>query len=840
MRTKDVELIQRVLTGDDAAFSELVEKYQKQVHALAWRKIGDFHIAEEITQDTFLKAYMQLTTLKDPQSFAGWLYVIAANRCTSWLRKKRICTQSLEDLDQTDTEQLEKEAYSEYVVEENERVSGQAQREVVKKLLAKLGESERTVMTLHYFGEMSCSEIGAFLGVSANTVKSRLHRAQQRLKKEETVIREALDHFKVTPNLTENIMREVSRIKPAAPPSSGKPIVPWAVASSTLAVVLFMLGFGNSRYLQMFQKPYSLDATAEMTVDIIEAPIAMNLESKPDVRTQIESANARSKINNPEQQTNDVAALSEEAQADATVEDWTKWKLPVGAKARLGKGAINEIAYSPDGTKLAVASAIGIWFYNPQTGEELDLFTGHTGQVYSIAFSPDGTTIISGSDDKTLGLWDVNTGERLQTLSGHTDTVYQVRFGSDGKTIVSGSADETLRLWNVETGKHLQTLSDHTGWIESIAFSPDGNMIVSTSSDNTIRLWDVNTSEHLRTLSTEHTNWIYSVAFSPDGKTIVSASDDIIEGKTICLWHAHTGERLRTLSGHTDSVQSVAFSPTGHIIASASQDGTIRLWHVNTGEHLRTLSGHTDRVFNVVFNPDGSTIASASHDGTICLWDIRTGENIRTLSEHISGVYSIAFSPDGSTIAGVGAGSNIRLWNVHTNENFRTLSGGHVHAFYGAHGASINSVAFSPDGKTIVSGSNDRNYTICLWNADTGENIRTFSTEHTSWIYHIAVSPDGNSIISASADNTLRLWDMKTGKHTRTLTGHTDTVNCVVFTPDGYMIVSASDDNTLRLWDMKTGKHTRTLTGHTDTVNCVAIRPDGKSIVSASNQMRRI
>ena len=136
MKNNDVALIQRVLSGDDDAFSALVRKYQKQVHALVWRKIGDFHIAEEITQDTFLNAYKRLTTLKEPQRFASWLYVIAANRCTSWHRKKRICTQSLEDLDQTDTEQLEKEAYSEFVVEENERVSGQEQRELVKKLLA--------------------------------------------------------------------------------------------------------------------------------------------------------------------------------------------------------------------------------------------------------------------------------------------------------------------------------------------------------------------------------------------------------------------------------------------------------------------------------------------------------------------------------------------------------------------------------------------------------------------------------------------------------------------------------------------------------------------------------
>ena len=279
MKNEDVELIRRVLAGDDDAFSVLVRKYQKQVHALAWQKIGDFHIAEEITQDTFLKAYKQLTTLKEPQRFVGWLYVIATNRCSSWLRKKRLWTQSLEHLEQADKEQLEKAAYSEFVVEENERISGQAQRDVVKKLLAKLGESERTVMTLHYFGEMSCTEIGVFLGVSANTIKSRLRRAQQRLQKEETMIREALDNFKITPNLTENIMRKISQTKPDAP-SGSKPLMPWAIAASTLVVVLLMLGFGNHQYLARFQKPYSFDANSEMKVDIIDAPIVANLESE--------------------------------------------------------------------------------------------------------------------------------------------------------------------------------------------------------------------------------------------------------------------------------------------------------------------------------------------------------------------------------------------------------------------------------------------------------------------------------------------------------------------------------------------------------------------------------
>ena len=312
MKNDDAKLIQRVLAGDDTAFSALVKKYQKPVHALAWRKVGDFHIAEEITQDTFLKAYQKLAMLKEPQRFLSWLYVIATNLCKAWLRKKRLRTESLEN---TESIALEKATYSGYIISENEQTAVEAQREVVKELLAKLQESERTIVTLRYFGEMSSAEIGEFLGVSANTVRSRLRRAQERLKREEPMIREALENFQITPNLTENIMREASRLKPAAP-SGGKPLVPWGtIGVSTLAVVLLMLGIGHQQ-LSRFQKPYSFDATSEMTVEIIEAPVVLALESEPDVRTQIGSASVSSQNDGAGQQPDDVLFAAAQAEGE--------------------------------------------------------------------------------------------------------------------------------------------------------------------------------------------------------------------------------------------------------------------------------------------------------------------------------------------------------------------------------------------------------------------------------------------------------------------------------------------------------------------------------------------
>ena len=262
MKNEDVELIQRVLGGDENAFATLVRKYQKPVHALVWRKVGDFHIAEEITQDAFLKAYKELATLKKPHRFARWLSVIATRGCIAWLRKKRLATQSLED---TSHAQLEKATYSGYVIQENEQMTAEAQREVVQKLLAKLRENERTVITLHYFGEMTHEEISEFLGTSVGTIKSRLRRAQQRLKREEPMVREALSGFQIAPNFTENVMREVSRITPTPSIGGGQRFVPWTIAASILAVVLLVLGIGY-HYLNRFGLPSdsedSLAATA--------------------------------------------------------------------------------------------------------------------------------------------------------------------------------------------------------------------------------------------------------------------------------------------------------------------------------------------------------------------------------------------------------------------------------------------------------------------------------------------------------------------------------------------------------------------------------------------------
>ena len=279
----DVQLIRKILAGDDAAFSTLVEKYQKGIHALVWRKIDDFHIAEEITQDTFLNAYKKLSTLKDPSQFAGWLYVIANRLCINWIQRNKSKTQSLAS---TPMEAIEHSSYNHYVLEQREVEAIERRHQLVKELLEKLPESERTVITLYYLGGMQTKEIGKFLGVSVNTVTSRLQRARKRLAlEEELLVQEVLGGVHISTGLTQDIMRQVAEMKPT-PPLPGRPLLPW-MAFGTTAILAFLLMLGiSNQYLLRFQKPYSFEALSEPTIEIINTPITLAIDSKPAVRTQ--------------------------------------------------------------------------------------------------------------------------------------------------------------------------------------------------------------------------------------------------------------------------------------------------------------------------------------------------------------------------------------------------------------------------------------------------------------------------------------------------------------------------------------------------------------------------
>ena len=249
-REDDVQLIHAVLSGDDSAFSILVEKYQKSVHALAWRKIGDFHYAEEITQDTFLRAYQKLSTLKNPSSFPGWLRAITNRLCKNWQQRKPKIEASMQSLEDTPMEKVAESAYARYALEQRETEATEQRFEIVEKLLEKLPEGERTAVTLYYLGEMTTTEISKFLGVSVKAIRLRLHRARKRLQQEEELlVQEVLGGVQIPSSIKQNIMREVVDMNPT-PSSKMKPSLPWvAVGIAVVVATLSILSVSNQHFI---------------------------------------------------------------------------------------------------------------------------------------------------------------------------------------------------------------------------------------------------------------------------------------------------------------------------------------------------------------------------------------------------------------------------------------------------------------------------------------------------------------------------------------------------------------------------------------------------------------
>ncbi|CAE6534909.1 unnamed protein product [Rhizoctonia solani] len=300
-----------------------------------------------------------------------------------------------------------------------------------------------------------------------------------------------------------------------------------------------------------------------------------------------------------------------------------------------------------------------------QSRRPLVVHNGHRDVVMSVAFSPDGKSVVSGSHDRTIRIWDAHSASSIyDPLSGHNDAVRSVTYSPLGNLIASGSDDSTIRLWAANTGKQVGgPLRGHDRPIHSVAFSPGANLIASGSSDGTVRLWDVHSRAPVFRPFRGHTSWIFSVAFSFDGTCIAAGSQD----KTISVWDVDRQIIVvEPLTGHTDTVRSVSFSPEGPQIISGSYDKTLRLWDAQTGEMIGSpYEGHTGCITSVAFSPNGTYVASGSDDHTVRVWDIRTGRQVdEPFRKHTYPVHSVAYSPCGRHIASGSGDYTVMIWSL--------------------------------------------------------------------------------------------------------------------------------------------------------------------------------
>ena len=455
-REDDIQLIRRILSGDDTAFETLVQKYQGSIHALAWRKIGDFHIAEEITQDTFLQVYKNLSQLRNPNQLLGWMYVIANRLCLKWLEKNKSVMQSLED---TPVEEIERVSYTHHVAGQRETERTEQHHELVKKLLAKLPESERTVVTLYYLGKMTTKEISKFLGVSVNTITSRLQRARKRLQEQqEALIQEVLGGVQIPTSVSENIMQQVSEMNPAPAPRP-KPFLPWMALGAAAVLIVLLLGASN-RYLTRFQKPYSFEAQSEPTIEIVDAPIILDIAAKPAVRSQVGRATIPDKTNSAGTQVPNVtsASVTSENSTKFSTAQWSQGNGPPG-------GPVRNIFATSDGTVYAVIQT-GIYrltadataWANVNTsvpiGEAFMPMAAHGGTLYIVSVDEIFASDNRGETWRTLGPRPKGDAVELVIIDAEEASSSQVPF-----TMYLALRDKGI-FRSTDSGAHWSSLND--------------------------------------------------------------------------------------------------------------------------------------------------------------------------------------------------------------------------------------------------------------------------------------------------------------------------------------------------------------------------------------------
>ena len=490
---------------------------------------------------------------------------------------------------------------------------------------------------------------------------------------------------------------------------------------------------------------------------------------------------------------------------------------------------------------------------------------------------------------KSILYQSLEESKEISSFNGYQESINAIAFSNDGKYLVTGSGNSnssinTVKLWDVQQHKLIHTFDDHDdqveshqGRVNSVAFTPNNEYIASGGDDNKIKLWSVKQQKLIDTLTLDsnseqgHQPRVNSVAFSSDGKYLVSGSggkqDQEYTDNTVKLWNVENIQKpvlIRSFDGHQNSVNSVAFSPKSEYIASGSGDKTIKLWDVERQELIHTLildsnseQGHLERINSVAFSNDGKYLVSGSgklndnsRDNTVKLWNVENvqkPELIKSFDGHQNSVNSVAFSSQGKYIVS-GSGNltssgTVKLWDVEQQKLIYTYDG---------HQKSVNSVAFSPDDNYIASSSGNlsidgRDNVVKLWDIERLELIETFIKTFNSIeqrVDSVALSPKGRYIATGNEDMKIKLWEVGHKMPLKTFddekNNHQERIFAIAFSPNGNYIVSGSRDATIKLWDVYQHKLIDTFSeekdnGHKEAVEAVAFSNNGQYIVSGSH-----
>jgi len=555
-------------------------------------------------------------------------------------------------------------------------------------------------------------------------------------------------------------------------------------------------------------------------------------------------------------------------------------------------GIVRTAAFSPDGqTALSGSSDRSVILWDLGTGREIRRFQGHNGWVQAVTFDPDGITFVSGGYDGAsvdaavnpgeLIMWDLETGQEIRHFEGLPSGVQAAAISPDGQTLLASSGffgqsilEYGLILWDVATGEIIRNFDvDHSSF--DLAFSPDGGTAVTGGSDNNLHLWDLESGEKVQTL-TGHQSVVTTVAFTSDGNKIMSGDWN----SRIFLWDLHTGEpiiqstvhnnfagwavqdapplnlgmvpgqnkalssagagslvlwdltgaaEIRRFEGTGDTISAVAFTPNGEYVLTAPgmndigapfpSDPAVRLWNVETGENIRALEGDLIAVTQIAVSPNGGKALFAGIDGIMSLWDLETGEEIRSFSGYPAGevVFSVAFSPDGRTgLSGSYSNDSMIVWDLESGEILQRI----------VTGGNFTTLFVNPDGRTAFSNGGP-----ILLDLETGQVVRLFSVPNCCTGF--AIHPNGRTIFTGGfgEDTFLREWDLETDREKRIL-GETEGFRTrVEVSEDGRILLSSEWNGKLTLYDLETGQELHHFNSDTVMLD-IDMSPDGSKAIS--------
>jgi RNA polymerase sigma factor (sigma-70 family) len=849
--------------GEPAAFEALVRRHGPMVLAAGRRVLHHREDAEDVFQATFLLLARKAGSLRHAEAVGSWLYGVA--RRLALHARARAARERL----------YERATNPAPPAEPLTDLTLREARAIFDEELGRLAERHRAPLVLCCLEGLTRDEAARRLGWRLATVKNRLERAREllrrRLRRRGLTVPAALGAVLLAQDTTtaalpaELLHRAVhgalaGASAPSAPVAAlvaeglraAGAVRPKVALALCLAGLLTagVLGYRGSAGQPAATPPANPPAAGDRTVSNgNKRPAADGFGDPLPAGALVRFGTVRFRHGN----FLTGFALSPDNKRLVTVggNPVTRvWDFTTGRELvhRDGEasGGTQAVAFSPDGRTIATRDCVGnLHLWDPATGK--DVCRSGTGQspTFVLAFSPDGTRVAAaGMATVPLEVWRVHGGSLTLDWQITDNDIGPVRvlvgvrtlaWSPDGRTLACGHMEDgDIRLLDAATGKVLRRLVGHKGRVNTVAFSPDGTLLASGGGeDHKVRLWNVAAGRPRRVLATVPGE-VLAVGFTPDGTRLACSGGD--REPVLGLWDVTTGRQVRRLGDGHDKVVALAFTHDGRTLAAA-MGGAVRLWDVQTNRERGPAGGHASFVCAARSSPDGRTVVTAGGDRTVRVWDAATGRERRRLEGHTDEIRDVAFMPDGRRLASAAADGTVRLWDLASGKEVRRMDAG----LTGGQRRLVYALAVSPDGRKLASGDY---FGDCahVWETATGKELHRIP--HPGGVMCLAFSPDGRTLATgdhlsrtefagAPASSTtvyLRLWDVNSGRQVRSIAAHDYWIHALAYSPDGRLLATVAGDKYLRVWDTATGHKAWQTEGDKRGNTAVAFSPDGKTL----------